>query len=40
MQEALLQLRLAVVRAVASQKRIQQQYAQAQAEVDKWQQRV
>jgi phage shock protein A len=40
MQEALLQLRLAVARAVASQKRIQQQHAQARAEVDKWQQRV
>ena len=38
MQEALLRLRLAVVRAIASQKRTQQQYAQAQAEVDKWQQ--
>lgn len=40
MQEALLQLRLAVARAVATQKRTQQQYAQAQAEVDKWQQRI
>ncbi len=40
MQEALLQLRLAVTRAVATQKRIQQQHSQAQAEVDKWQQRV
>ncbi len=40
MQEALLQLRLAVVRTVASQKRTQQQYAQAQAEADQWQQRI
>jgi phage shock protein A len=40
MQEALLQLRLAVVKAVALQKRTQQQYAQAQAEVDKWHKRV
>jgi phage shock protein A len=40
MQEALLRLRLAVVRAIASQKRTQQQYAQAQAEVDKWQQHI
>jgi phage shock protein A len=40
MEEALLQLRLAIVRAVASQKRIQKQYAQAQAEEDKWQQRI
>jgi phage shock protein A len=40
MQEALLQLRLAVARAVATQKRTQQKYAQAQVEVDKWQQRI
>ena len=40
MQEALLQLRLAVVKAIALQKRTQQQYAQAQAEVDKWHKRV
>lgn len=40
MQETLVNLRLAVVKAVASQKRTQQHYNQAQTEVKKWEQRT
>jgi phage shock protein A len=40
MQEDLLQLRQAVASAIASQKRMQQQYNQAQSESNNWQQRA
>jgi phage shock protein A len=40
MQEDLVQLRQAVASAIASQKRMQQQYNQAQAEANNWQQRA
>lgn len=40
MQEDLVQMRQAVARAIASQKRVQQQYNQAEAEATKWQQRA
>ncbi|MFB2938985.1 PspA/IM30 family protein [Aerosakkonemataceae cyanobacterium BLCC-F154] len=40
MQEDLVQLRQAVAQAIATQKRTQQQYNQAQAEANNWQQRA
>jgi phage shock protein A len=40
MQEDLMQLRQAVASAIASQKRMQQQYNQAQSEANNWQQRA
>ncbi|MBD1902729.1 PspA/IM30 family protein [Trichocoleus sp. DQ-A3] len=40
MQEDLVQLRQAVARSIASQKRTQQQYNQAQTEANNWQQRA
>jgi len=40
MQEDLVQLRQAVAQAIATQKRTQQQYNQAQTEVNNWQQRA
>jgi phage shock protein A len=40
MQEDLVQLRQAVATAIASQKRTQQQYAQAQSEAENWQRRA
>ncbi len=40
MQEDLVQLRQAVASAIASQKRMQQQYNQAQSEANNWQQRA
>lgn len=40
MQEDLVQLRQAVATAIASQKRVQQQHAQAQSEADSWQRRA
>lgn len=40
MEEDLIQLRQAVAKAIASQKRTQQQYNQAQSEANKWQQRA
>jgi phage shock protein A len=40
MQEDLVQMRQAVARAIASQKRIQQQYNQAQTEASNWEQRA
>ncbi|HEY9805961.1 MAG TPA: PspA/IM30 family protein, partial [Candidatus Obscuribacterales bacterium] len=40
MQEDLVQLRQAVASAIASQKRTQQQYNQAQTESNNWQQRA
>jgi phage shock protein A len=40
MQEDLVQLRQAVATAIASQKRVQQQYNQAQSEADNWQRRA
>ncbi|WAL58839.1 PspA/IM30 family protein [Thermocoleostomius sinensis] len=40
MQEDLVQLRQAVATAIASQKRVQQQYMQAQSEADNWQRRA
>lgn len=40
MQEDLVQLRQAVASAIASQKRMQQQYNQAQADANNWQQRA
>ncbi|MGF1535868.1 MAG: PspA/IM30 family protein [Elainellaceae cyanobacterium] len=40
MQEDLIQMRQAVARAIASQKRVQQQYNQAETEAGKWQQRA
>jgi phage shock protein A len=40
MQEDLIQLRQAVASAIASQKRIQQQYNQAQTDANNWQQRA
>ena len=40
MQEDLVQLRQAVASAIASQKRVQQQYSQAQTESNNWQQRA
>jgi len=40
MQEDLIQMRQAVARAIASQKRVEQQFKQAQTEADKWQQRA
>jgi phage shock protein A len=40
MQEDLVQLRQAVASAIASQKRVQQQYNQAQSESDNWQRRA
>ncbi|MGF1515997.1 MAG: PspA/IM30 family protein [Elainellaceae cyanobacterium] len=40
MQEDLIQMRQAVARAIASQKRVQQQYSQAESEAGKWQQRA
>lgn len=40
MQEDLVQLKQAVATAIASQKRVQQQYAQAQSESDNWQRRA
>lgn len=40
MQEDLVQLRQAVASAIASQKRMQQQYNQSQTEADNWQQRA
>ncbi|WP_416669683.1 PspA/IM30 family protein [Egbenema bharatensis] len=40
MQEDLVQLRQAVATAIASQKRVQQQYTQAQTEAENWQRRA
>ncbi|MGB3491549.1 MAG: PspA/IM30 family protein [Elainellaceae cyanobacterium] len=40
MQEDLVQMRQAVAKAIASQKRVQQQYSQADSEAGKWQQRA
>ncbi len=40
MQEDLIQLRQAVAKAIATQKRTQQQFGQAQSESNKWQQRA
>lgn len=40
MQEDLIQMRQAVARAIASQKRVQQQHNQAETEAQKWQQRA
>lgn len=40
MQEDLVQLRQAVAQAIASEKRIEQQYLQAQAQADEWQRRA
>ncbi len=40
MREDLIQMRQAVARAIASQKRVQQQYNQADSEAGKWQQRA
>ena len=40
MQEDLVQMRQAVAKAIASQKRVQQQYERAQSEANTWQQRA